>query len=318
MNSPSEFANRWLLQVDQATRDGIETWQELMNVMLDNDYNDSVPAVLEALESTQRQAREQLANRRSFDEIYDDIERLEAELEESLQADGETRSQRTEDISRQLQALDDELGPLTQDSFARPRQDRPDVLQGDTERSRSGFDTAEGFDAAVRGTTTENRFDNTTEFPTPDSIMEALDGIMRELEELTPSQTRQKMALEKQMAEAQAALQRRIPGRGRRGTRLNMGIDPTQLGEAARGLWNNIRRAIQKRLSRTERLEYPGSQQILDRENWDTDEFLNAIRNDAIDDVFDEGAGVYKDRLTPGEAFEAGGREALRRRSERR
>ena len=164
----------------------------------------------------------------------------------------------------------------------RRREDRPDVLQGDTERSRSGFDTAEGRAAARSGTTTENRFDNTTEFPTPDSIMEALDGIMRELEALTPSQTQQKMALEQQMAEAQAALQRRIPSRGGRGTRLNMGIDPTQLGEAARGLWNNIKGALEALAVRqaakrsSERLEYPisvdidqvpSSQQIRNRLN---------------------------------------------------
>ena len=215
------------------------------------------------------------------------------------------------------EAVYDVLEDLVEQEIQRRqrRSERPDVLQGDTERSRSGFDTAEGRDAAQRGTTTENRFDNTTEFPTPDSIMEALDGIMRELEALTPSQTQQKMRLEQQMAEAQAALQRRIPARGGRGTRLNMGIDPMQLGAAARGLWNNIRDAIHKRLMRTERLEYPGSEQILDRKNWDTDEMLNVMQNEVDDDIFDAGRAS---ELPANRGFQAGFREGGRRSAERR
>ena len=174
----------------------------------------------------------------SLIEINTDIESIQRQLAGEDQGWQGTRAE-LESILADLQRQRDS------------RRDRPDVLQGDTERSRSGFDTAEGRDAAARGTTTENRFDNTTEFPTPDSIMEALDGIMQQLEALTPSQTAQKRQLERQMAEAKAALQRRIPaGRGR-GTRLNMGIDPTQLGPAARELWNNFRGWLQRTHART-------------------------------------------------------------------
>ena len=136
----------------------------------------------------------------------------------------------------------------------RVSQPRPDVLQGDGgRRSSRGFDTQRGQQAAREGAEAANVFDDTETYPSPDNIVEKMDEIYTELdsiqpeqmgassrnetEALTGAQANQKRRLLEQLEQAQQALRRRIPGRG---TRLNMGIDPTQLGEAARGLWKNI------------------------------------------------------------------------------
>ena len=139
-------------------------------------------------------------------------------------------------------------------------ENRSDVLIGDGgQRSSPGFDTQRGIRAAREGAQATNAFDNTETYPTPDNIVEKMDEIYSELdsiqpeqmgassrhqtEALSPAQINQRDKLLAQLEQAQQALRRRIPGRG---TRLNMGIDPTQLGEAARGLWDNLKDALKK------------------------------------------------------------------------
>ena len=108
---------------------------------------------------------------------------------------------------------------------------RADVLQGDAERSRSGFDTRQGATAAQRGRQQANVFDDTQQYPTPDSIMEQMDTIYDELESLTPNDTARKMELERQLAQATEAMRRRLPQSARNILDDEMGfIDPSMLG----------------------------------------------------------------------------------------
>ena len=209
----------------------------------DRDGNQALSDVLDAgierrMAQHERNAGRQQGGRSSADPSaleFEDTQRIETDLalsdDEFDSVSAYTREELESELARRQQ------GGTQRARRSRPA--RPDVLTGDRgERSRSGFDTAHGADAARRGQTQMNTFDNTETYPTPDSIVEEIDKLHRELNDFIPDTSR-KLALEEKLAQATEALRRRIPSRG--GTRLNMGIDPTQLGEAARGLWDNLK-----------------------------------------------------------------------------